>query len=60
MSNAQEDDAAEANAALRRTRLAQIEADDEHGRQLIERYGHEGPRPQFANVAYPNRKRRRR
>jgi hypothetical protein len=60
MSNAQEDDATRANAALRRMRLAQIEADNEHGRQLIERYGHEGPRPRYAEVKYPNMKRRRR
>lgn len=59
MSNAQED-AAKAEAERRRARLARIEDDNEHGRQLMDRYGHDGPRPQYAHVAYPNRKRRRR
>ena len=59
MSNAQ-DDAAKADAERRRARLARIEADNEHGRQLIDRYGDAGPRPQYAHVAYPNKKRRRR
>ena len=59
MSNAQED-AAKADAKRREARLTQIEAENEHGRQLIDRYGHEGPRPRYAQVAYPNNKRRRR
>lgn len=59
MSNAQED-AAKADADRRSARLAQIEAENEHGRQLMDRYGNNGPRPQYAHVAYPNKKRRRR
>ena len=60
MSNAQED-AAKADAERRRERLARIEADNEHGRQLMDRYDDAGPRPRFAHVAYyPNKKRRRR
>jgi hypothetical protein len=59
MSNAQED-AAKADARRRQERLARIEADNEHGRQLIDRYGHEGPRPSFAQVAYYSNKKRRR
>ena len=59
MSNAQED-AVKADAERRRARLARIEADNEHGRQLMDRYGNDGPRPQYAHVAYQNKKRRRR
>jgi hypothetical protein len=55
-----EEDAAEADVKRRQARLAQIEADNEHGRRLIDRYGDSGPRPSFAHVAYQNSKKRRR
>jgi hypothetical protein len=44
----------------RRARLAQLEADNEHGRQLIERYGRETGRLRRAVVGYAGAKRRRR
>lgn len=47
-------------AERRRVRLARLEADNEHGRQLMDRYGHDGPRPRFAHVAYESTKKRRR
>jgi hypothetical protein len=44
----------------RKLRLAQIEAEQEHGKQLADRYGAYGPsRPRFAEVK-PSRWRRRR
>jgi hypothetical protein len=52
-----EEDAAEADIKRRQARLAQIEADNEHGRRLIDRYGDSGPRPRSANVKYANTKR---
>jgi hypothetical protein len=59
MSNAQED-AAKADAKRRRARLVQIEVENEYGRQLVDRYGNDVPRPQSAHVKYGNMKRRRR
>lgn len=46
--------------ARRLARLAQIEAEQEHGRQLIARYGRETVRPRFAVVGHAGMKRRRR
>jgi hypothetical protein len=47
-------------ARNRRLRLAQIEAEQEHGQQLVGRYGRGDPRPQFAGVGHMAAKRRRR
>ena len=44
----------------RRARLAQIEAEQEHGRQLLARYGGEQPCQRFAAVGHVHVKRRRR
>lgn len=44
----------------RRERLAQIEAEQAHGAQLLQRYGRGDFRPQFANVGHLNMKGRRR
>jgi len=41
-------------------RLAQIEAEQAHGERLIERYGREQPRQQFAVVGHAGMKQRRR
>ena len=43
----------------RKLRQAQIEAKNERGRQLLERYGGGQPRPRFANVGHVTAKRRR-
>ena len=40
-------------------RRAQVEAEQEHGRLLAERYGHEKPRPRLAAVGHAESKRRR-
>lgn len=44
----------------RRVRQAQIDAENEHGRQLAERYGREMPRQRFAAIGHAVAKRRRR
>ena len=44
----------------RRARLAQIEAEQQHGRQLVERYGRDDRRPRFAFVGRAETKQRRR
>lgn len=60
------DDTSPAEATARSTdarrlaRLAQIDAEQEHGRQLVERYGSEAPRRRFAAVGHAAAKRRRR
>jgi hypothetical protein len=41
----------------RRARQAQIEAEQAHGEQLIERYGRTDMRPRFAAVGHANTKR---
>lgn len=44
----------------RRLRLAQIEAENEHGKCLAERYGRDTLRQRFALVGHADAKRRRR
>jgi hypothetical protein len=44
----------------RRSRLAAIEAELEHGRQMAERYGREQPRERFAVLGHSASKGRRR
>ena len=44
----------------RRARQAQIEAENERGQQLAERYGRADTRPRFAVLGHADRKRRRR
>ena len=46
-------------ARNRRLRHAELDAANEHGRDLLERYGHNDPRPQRALVGYARLKQRR-
>jgi hypothetical protein len=43
----------------RRLRQAALEAANEHGRSLIERYGRQQPRERYASVGHAGAKRRR-
>jgi hypothetical protein len=44
----------------RRARQAELEAANEHGRQMAQRYGLEQTRPRFAALGHAGAKRRRR
>ena len=46
-------------ARNRRLRQAELEAANEHGRDLLERYGHDDHRPRMALVGHVKAKRRR-
>jgi hypothetical protein len=43
----------------RRARRARIDAEQEHGQQLLSRYGREQPRERYASVGHAGAKRRR-
>ena len=50
-------DREEAWEVRRRELLERIEADNEHGRQLMDRHDRGHPRPQYAAVSRPHMKR---